>query len=681
MKDLVPNAVAGELVNFLISQIERQPALKDELKWFYQDHELLQFFDALRVIGESEGGVDSVYKLGRLAAKSMIPEAPQRPDLAIELGARKIASLVSGFKASIKKIGRRKAEIITGFDREGFFGGWAFCNFVEGWFVGALEQSRVERVSSAKTSCIFSRGKFLFNDGELRAGLEKEVIFYPKTGGSPRIVDKRTSAGGFRFGRMRFGERFCTYNLYWKPQRSKLSAIFGAKKSLAREREAFYVLIDKVEKEVELYLRDVEHVREFREKFTEFLRASGTITSTNELWDAVSRCAHAGINFDRMVVFEVKQEGLVQVYHWDVDKCLLDAPPVLRIDPRSPEAFALKEGRDVVVNTLARTIGVLPIFSQKWFSPGYIVVPMGEPPGYDYLVWADMYKSKRPPKMLEATEMNILVSAASLALAKLGSVEELEERIEERTRTLRELTARLNKLYQEVKESEIIKSQILSMVGHELRTPLNSILGIAQLLLKGMDGPITGEQKEDLDAILKSGEHLLGLIDDLLDLSKLEAKRLEIEPRLVDIAEELKEVVRFVGPQAEEKGLTFITSMPEHLEAEVDPKRIVQIVTNLCTNAVKYTDEGGVRLELRESDGELVITVDDTGTGIPKKYRERIFEPFFRVVDRKGSGLGLGLAISRHLVGLHNGRIEVGDSEMGGAKFTVKIPMVRYERG
>lgn len=676
-----PNSVARELVNFLINQIEKYPTLKDELKWFYTDHGLLQLFDALKTIGESPGGVDLVYELGRLAAKSMIPEAPQRPDLAIELGARKISSLIGGFKASVKKIGSNKAEITTSFEEKGISGVWAFCYFIRGWFVGALEQSWVEKIRSLKTSCVFNKGRFLFDDGELKVGLEKEVIFYPKMGGAPKIVGKRTSTGSFRFRQIKFGEHVCSYKLYWK-MRGKISlGIFKKKKRLSREREAFSILIDRSEKVVEAYRKNLERVEQFYKAFVEFLRASGTVTSTKELWDAISRCAHTGIGFDRLVIFKVEGESLVQVYHWDVDKCLLEAPPVLKIDSKSPEAFALKEGRDVVVNTLARTIGVSPVFSQKWFSPGYIVIPMGEPPKYEYLVWADMYKSKKPPNTPAAMEMNILVSTASLALAKLASVEELEKRIEERTQTLRELTARLNKLYQEVKESEIIKSQILSVVGHELKAPLDSILGITQLLMKGIDGPITAAQSEDLETILKSGKHLLGLINDLLDLSRLEAKKLQIEPRLVDIAEELKEVEKFIKPHAEEKGLAFVTSIPEHLEAEVDPKRIVQIVTNLCMNAVKYTDEGGVRLTLREADGELVITVDDTGPGIPKKYREKIFEPFFQAVSKKGGGLGLGLAIAKHLVELHRGIIEVGDSEMGGAKFTVRIPLVRHERG
>ena len=673
--------LSQQLISFFIGQIDKRPSIKDELRWFIQDPGLLQFFDALRFIGESDNKPESVYELGRLAAKTMIPEAPERPDLVIEMGTRKLESLIGGYRAAIRRLGQNRAEIVTWFEDEVVVSGWAFCKFVEGWFVGVMEQANCKNVLSTKASCTFTRGRFLYSDGELRAGSEREVIFYPKGSYFPKIVDKRGSQGQFKYRQTRFGERFCTYKLSWRGSLKNFLAVHKLKGQRKKEREMFSLIVDKVEKDSERYRNGWDHVMGFRESLLEFIRASGTITSSNELWDAISRCAHDSIGFERIAVFEVKASELELIYYWDVDKQLANMQLVLKMDQKSPEAVALGEGRGVVVEGLDQTVGASPVFSQKWFSPGYIVVPMGEPPDYEYIVWGDMYKKKRPPDALETTEMNILVFAASMALTKLGSVEKLEERIQERTQTLRELTVRLNALYQEVKESEVIKSQFLSVVGHELRTPLGSILGLAQVLLKGMDGPLTSEQKKDLEAILKSSEHLLGLINDILDLSRLESKRLKLEPRLVDISEMLREVVKIVEPQAREKGLTFITSIPDDIKAEVDQRRITQVVTNLCTNAMKFTEEGEVRLELKEKGSEVTITVEDTGSGIPKEYHEKIFDPFFQMEERRTSGLGLGLAIAKRLVELHDGTIEVQDSEKGGAKFIVTLPRGQSEAG
>ena len=673
-------SLARQLQTMLQERLRKEPALNEELSWFFQEPGLLQFFDALRAISKRARGIETVHEFGRRAAKLTVPKVPNRPDLALEIAAKKLESAFKGFKVKVKKLSAGRAKVLTWFEKEDTVGGWAFCHFVAGWLVGAVEQAERERVAVSKHSCGFNRGNFIFPDGELKAGPGREVVFYPKENRPPKMVGKRSGAGKFKFRGVRFGEKYCQYNMEWKASLKDMSLRFGLKRREQMAREEFSAALNKLEEELERYRDMWDRASAFHSEFLEFLRSSNAITSKRGLWDGLAQCLHEGIGFDRVSVFEVTEGGLKQVYQWDSQGRMFGAEDLLELNPQSPEMKALRGGRAILVSQLEQTVGVPQIFSQKWFSAGYAVAPLGEPPNYSYIVWADTYRKKRPPTETETREMDLVACAASLALTKLETIEELEERVEERTRTMRELTTKLNRMYQEVRESEAIKSQFLSIVGHELKAPLNSILGLAQLLLKGMDGPLTEEQRQDVEAIYKSSEHLFRLISDILDLSRLESKRLKLSFHTTDLAEVTREVVRFIEPQAKHKGLQFETSSPRFLKAVVEPKRISQVITNLCTNAIKYTPEGKVRLALVEDGNEAIIIVEDSGPGIPVQHRDRIFEPFYQINQKRKSGLGLGLAITKRLVEMHGGIIQVGDSEaLKGAKFVVRLPRWRHE--
>lgn len=225
-----------------------------------------------------------------------------------------------------------------------------------------------------------------------------------------------------------------------------------------------------------------------------------------------------------------------------------------------------------------------------------------------------------------------------------------------------------------------LKSQFLSTMSHELRTPLNAVIGYAQLQLAGMAGEMSEAQHGFQERILINARHLLQLINEVLDLSKIEAGRLDIVQEPFELRPFIDEIVQQNRVLAEEKGLNFTINVDERLPQTVhgDSGRIKQIIINLLSNAIKFTDEGGVTLETTLYDKDKVrFMVEDTGVGIPPHQQEHIFDEFRQVDSSFGrGGTGLGLAIVRKLVLMMGGNIRV-KSEVGrGSTFTVTLPII-----
>jgi signal transduction histidine kinase/DNA-binding response OmpR family regulator len=227
-------------------------------------------------------------------------------------------------------------------------------------------------------------------------------------------------------------------------------------------------------------------------------------------------------------------------------------------------------------------------------------------------------------------------------------------------------------------EAAEAKSAFLARMSHELRTPLNAILGFAQILLR--DETIEGERREQLDTLHGAAGHLLALVNGLLDLSKIEAGRLELELRPIVLTDLLNSCADLLGPEAARKSLALRRGFEESLPREVmaDPTRLRQLVLNLLSNAVKFTPPGGLvalRARLTEPAGLVRIEVQDTGPGLSAEQRARLFEDFVQVTPTLEPGTGLGLAISARLAALMGGRISC-DSEPGqGALFWVELPL------
>ncbi|MBN1992755.1 MAG: GAF domain-containing protein [Anaerolineae bacterium] len=235
----------------------------------------------------------------------------------------------------------------------------------------------------------------------------------------------------------------------------------------------------------------------------------------------------------------------------------------------------------------------------------------------------------------------------------------------------------------QLKEVDRLKSEFLTSMSHELRTPLNSIIGFADVILQGIDGEVSDMALNDVRLIYNSGQHLLTLINDILDLSKIEAGEMELVREPLDIEEMVSEVMNSASVLKKNKPVEIITNIEEDLPAiYADKLRINQILLNLVSNAVKFTDKGIVTIKAEISSNnpsQALISVMDQGIGIPKNMLHTVFDRF-RQVDasrkRKAEGSGLGLAICKQLVEMHGGMIEVTSVEGKGSNFYFTIPFV-----
>jgi PAS domain S-box-containing protein len=227
-------------------------------------------------------------------------------------------------------------------------------------------------------------------------------------------------------------------------------------------------------------------------------------------------------------------------------------------------------------------------------------------------------------------------------------------------------------------EANRAKSEFLAAMSHELRTPLNAIAGYAQLMDMGLHGPVTQDQHDDLQRIKRSQQHLLGIINDILNFARVEAGQTVFEYAPVIVQDVMDAVGGMIAPQAAAKGITFT---PEPCAANVvmwaDGAKVHQILLNLLSNAVKFTQDGSVTLSCRHTATEVDIVVRDTGIGIPEDHLDRMFEPFIQVGRSLTStldGTGLGLAISRDLARAMGGRITVTSVVGEGSVFTLTLP-------
>ena len=245
------------------------------------------------------------------------------------------------------------------------------------------------------------------------------------------------------------------------------------------------------------------------------------------------------------------------------------------------------------------------------------------------------------------------------------------------------LTEELQKRAEELRELDRLKSAFLANMSHELRTPLNSILGFTDVMLEGLDGELTDYMNNDLRLIQKNGQHLLHLINDVLDMAKIESGRMNLHPEKFVLHELLDEVISITSTLASEKNTALFIEETSDKELEIfaDNTRIRQVIINLVNNAIKFTTNGKIRINVTQSDGATaMITVKDTGLGIPPSHLESIFEEFSQVdtsTTRKVGGTGLGLPISRHLIEMHGGRLwaESTGVEGEGSTFFVELPI------
>jgi signal transduction histidine kinase/ActR/RegA family two-component response regulator len=258
-----------------------------------------------------------------------------------------------------------------------------------------------------------------------------------------------------------------------------------------------------------------------------------------------------------------------------------------------------------------------------------------------------------------------------------GLVREYETEYAQKEREARAL-AQVN---EELRRLDQLKSEFLAMVSHELRTPLTAIIGYSRLLTRQVHGPLSARQLEHQEAIFRSAQRLSDLINDLLDVSRLEAGRIELNPRPTRVRQIVDQVTAVVAVAAQAKQLRIDNAVPADLPlVNADPSRLQQVLVNLVGNGVKFSSTGGlVRVSAGRQRDQVWVAVEDRGVGIPRDELMRIWDPFYQVeapMQRRHGGSGLGLAIVRRLVELHGGVVRAeSEGENRGSRFTFTLPV------
>lgn len=329
---------------------------------------------------------------------------------------------------------------------------------------------------------------------------------------------------------------------------------------------------------------------------------------------------------------------------------------------------------------LLLSVGITYFLMTRW-----VTVPLKELTEIaTHLGEGDLYAADRDIRAYG--EIRLLAQEFRTMASRLKDFyQRLEEKVTARTRELTEQKEELKSVNAELAKSNQLKSVFLTNMSHELRTPLTAVLAFGELLQEGIGGELTLRQGEYTQGILESSRQLLSLINDLLDLAKIEAGKMELKLSTFDVEEMVQGVAKQMAPLELKKGLSLEVDLPEMLPAVLaDREKIGQVLVNLVSNAIKFTPSGGsVRITgaFNLSENAVVLTVADTGIGIRKEDQEVIFDAFRQVdgsTTREYRGTGLGLSLVRHLVQMHRGRIWV-ESELGkGSRFSFSIPLNFY---
>lgn len=299
-----------------------------------------------------------------------------------------------------------------------------------------------------------------------------------------------------------------------------------------------------------------------------------------------------------------------------------------------------------------------------WLENNGLQIPYLTPPAY------------RGSQML-FQEIAVFVAIFIVAASFLGQLKMAESRLKLQLRALEREVAQRQLAEDKANQANLAKSHFLASMSHELRTPLNAILGFSSRLKKKAEGRLQPMEIDALDRVLSNGEHLLQMINDLLDLAKIESGRGELNLEKVDLSAIIGGVVLDLTPLAEKDELTLTSELPELLFVQGDKKKLRQVFFNILGNAIKYTEKGHVQVSVEESTAHVRVAIKDTGVGIRPEIISTLFDEYTTVensVAKHVDSTGLGLPLASKLVALHGGTIEVNSQHGVGSTFTVVLP-------
>lgn len=291
---------------------------------------------------------------------------------------------------------------------------------------------------------------------------------------------------------------------------------------------------------------------------------------------------------------------------------------------------------------------------------------------------------KYPPVQFIPTEEFISLERERLIrLSRAEMVSELKRKNDELLVLFDDLKnekVKIDIMLEELKSVDKIKSDLVSTVSHELRTPLTSIKGYIDIILDEDTGEINETQRDFLEIVKRNTDRLASLINEFLDVQKMESKRLAMNLAHISLSEIVEEAAKATELLIKKKGLAFHKNIKPNILAWVDGDRISQVLWNLFTNSVKYTESGSIHLILDTEGDNAVISLEDTGVGMSEDDQKKLFSKFFRAdnkIVRDAGGTGLGLAIVKEIVAAHNGTIDVSSEFEKGSKFIVRLPLGR----
>jgi two-component system sensor histidine kinase/response regulator len=434
-----------------------------------------------------------------------------------------------------------------------------------------------------------------------------------------------------------------------------------------------------------------------------------TILSLPNIFESIPRAVCDDFGFERAVLY-LLDGGALRVVGASFGPgaeaqaaefmATANASPI-RLDSETVEADIMRSGQAVIVDNPWDHPRVLQAKQQISRSESYVQVPIfGHEEKIIGLLSADYFYTRRIVNARDGAQLLTYASMVGLTLENIRLYNELERQVVQRTAELRLALDR-------AQEADRLKSQFLAAISHELRTPLNAIIGFSTVMLDELDGPISPLQREDLKTINQNGRFLLHLINELLDLARIEAGKLDLEIVPVELHRLVGEVLDTVAGLVRNRQVELRSSLPPALpRARADTAKVRQILLNLLSNAVKLTDQGTITISARvvaqvvedgangalpaanghattivARDGRRVtpyiaISVHDTGIGIAPEHVPLLFEEFRQVHDRRGEkqGSGLGLSICRRLIEAHGGRIWVESTLGQGSTFTFTLP-------
>ena len=481
----------------------------------------------------------------------------------------------------------------------------------------------------------------------------------------------------------------CSYVVVWKRPllrsgRLSLTDQSGIRTALTKTRELVTYQAGKLE---QLQTRMAQQ-EELLQGIVALSEASKSVRSLQDLINLIATRVCSDFGFSRSQIYLARDDELVisavidpadpswaqQIY------AVCQSNPI-RLDGRTEESRAFQTGKPVVVQNPWGNMFVPQAQEQAWKSRAYLIVPMRGADHMIGIILADYYHKRQTIQTEDANKLMAVANIAGLAIDKLGLIDRLEAKVTERTQELQRANKKLMQLYEKARETDRLKSEFLANMSHELRTPLNSIIGFSKILMKSIDGPVTTRQETDLNAILNSGTHLLGLINDILDLSKIESGRMELFKETFELNELVTQVAATSEGLIKEKPLKIVTQFDTAVpRVYADKMRLRQVLLNLVSNAIKFSERGQITLTTKADKSLFYVAVTDSGVGIPADKIEKAFEQFQQLdsgTARAQGGTGLGLTISKKFVEMHNGRIWVTSTEGVGSTFHVAIPLLQ----